>query len=96
MTFKITEVDAGSQRFQRDFKRLDEDQRDRVIQALKDLLLPEIPAKYRLNKLQGYKRPSIYAIHITPNHSHKLTMEIKGTTAILRRVGTHREIDDLP
>ncbi len=61
-----------------------------------DLLLPEIPGKYGFKKLAGYRNPGIFTIMLGGNHSHKMSMEIKNGVAILRRVGTHKELDDNP
>ncbi|EBV3064560.1 hypothetical protein DOC39_22415 [Salmonella enterica subsp. enterica serovar Veneziana] len=65
-------------------------------QAVKDLLKDPQPKRIRLEKLKGNNRPPIYTIHVTPNHSHKLSFEIDGDKAILRVVGTHKEIDRKP
>lgn len=54
------------------------------------------PARLRFEKLTGYKNPSIYTIHVTRNHSHKLSFELVGNVAVLRKIGTHKEIDRAP
>lgn len=82
--------------FKRDLKKLSPEILDAAKQAMKLLLSEPQPAKLRLEKLKGYKRPDIYSIHITANHSHKMSFEIRGTQAIMRRVTTHREIDRKP
>ena len=61
---------------------------------LRDLLRNPMPPGLRFEKLQGYRNPSIYTIHVTGNY--KASMEIDGDTATLRRVGTHNEIDRRP
>lgn len=40
--------------------------------------------------------PSIFTIHATRNHSHKISFEIEGDVAIMRKIGTHKEIDRSP
>ncbi len=83
--------------FNNDFKRLPADVKALVIECLELLCKNEpLPAKLRYNKLNGYKNPNIYAIHITRNHAYKLTFERVGEIARLRRVGTHKEIDRAP
>lgn len=61
-------------------------------QAVKDLVKNPHPKKYRLEK----QTPEAYTIHVTRNHSHKLSFELVGDTAILRKIGTHKEIDRAP
>lgn len=83
-------------KFKKDYKKLPLDIQKKVSEAASDLLKNPRPQRLRLNKLRGYCNPSLYAIHITSNHSHKISLEIKETTATLRRVGTHKEIDRSP
>ncbi len=82
-------------RFEHDLKKLSPEIREDVKKALQDLKINPRSSRLRLNKLADY-HPPIYAIHVTSNHSHKITMNINGTTAVLRRVGTHKEIDRNP
>ena len=61
-------------------------------QAIKDLVKDPYPKKYRLEK----QTPEAWTIHVTSNHSHKLSFELVGDTAVLRKIGTHKEIDRAP
>lgn len=61
-------------------------------QAVTDLVSNPHPKKYRLEK----QTPEAWTIHVTRNHSHKLSFELVGGTAILRKIGTHKEIDRAP
>ena len=61
-------------------------------QAVKDLVLDPHPKKYRIEK----QTHEVWTIHITRNHSHKLSFVLDGDTAILRKIGTHKEIDRAP
>ena len=54
------------------------------------------PKSLRFEKLSGYKKPNIYTIHVTPNHSHKASFELRGDVAVFRQVGTHKELDRAP
>ena len=99
----MTEVGAGGvvvkrwqklKRFHRDYEKLTMQQRDLVDQKLQDLAKNPIPAGLRFEKLKGYSNPDIYSIHIDGNY--KATMEFQGSTAYLRRVGTHDDIDRAP
>ena len=85
-----------SKKFERDYKNLPSDIRKCVNKALIDLLKSPIPTRLRLKKYKGHSNPSVYAVHITNNHSHKMSMEIRGTDAFLRYVGTHKDIDRSP
>ena len=80
--------------FDRDFKKLDTAMQDRVLAKIADLQADPRPPGLRFEKLKGYRRPDIYTIHITGNY--KLSFEIIGATAVLRRVSCHDEIDRRP
>ena len=96
MNRKITKLDLGRTSFTRSLKGLPQDVLDCLQEALIDLLKDPQPKRLRLEKLESIKNPGVYTIHVTPNHSHKASFEIEGTTAILRRVGTHKLIDRTP
>ncbi len=87
---------AMTGRFERDYKRLDHGLQGKVDTVLLNLTKNPRSPMLRFEKLGGYRRPSIHTVHVTPNHSHKLSFEIDGDTAILRRIGTHKEIDGAP
>ncbi len=65
-------------------------------EAIKALLDYPQPSWIRLEKLSGYKKPGIYTIHLTRNHSHKASFEYVGDRAVFRRIGTHKQIDKTP
>lgn len=92
----ITEFEYKSGRFARDLKRLDKETQQAVKDAINDLLKTPVPQVRRMHSLGGYRNPKIYTIDVFPNHSYKISFEIEGTTAILRRVGSHGDIDLLP
>lgn len=96
MRLEISAIDTGRKSFQNSYKALSEDVKIAFKEAYRLLLQDPQPKKLRLEKLSGYKRPGIYTIHITANHSHKLSFELIGTVAELRRIGTHKEIDRTP
>lgn len=96
----MTEIGVGGvvitrwqklKRFHRDYDKLTVQQRDLVDQKLQDLSKNPIPAGLRFEKLKGYSKPDVYSIHVDGNY--KVTMEILGSVALLRRVATHDEID---
>lgn len=96
MRLEIAAIDMGRKSFKNSYKALPEDVKSAFKEAYRLLLQDPQPKKLRLEKLSGYKRPGIYTIHITANHSHKLSFELIGTVAELRRIGTHKEIDRTP
>jgi len=82
--------------FENDYSKLKPNIKDAVDEALRLLLKNPNSKKLRLKSVSGSKNPKIYAIHVTPNHSHKLSFFLDGTKAVLRRIGTHKEIDKNP
>ncbi len=82
--------------FQRSLKKLSPEARSLANQAILDLMLPEIPGKYGFKKLSGYRNPNVFTIMLGGNHAWKMSMEIDNGVAILRRVGTHKELDENP
>lgn len=83
-------------RFDSDYKKLSVDLKKATSDILELLFEHPLPSKLRFKKLSGCRNPSIYTIHVTSNHSHKISLELKGSTALLRRIGTHKEIDRTP
>ena len=63
-----------------------------VLLAIKDLMEDPIPAKRRFHTIDS-KRPKVYSIDVTSNKAYKISLQIDGTVCLLRRVGTHRDID---
>ena len=80
-------------RFQRDFKAADPKLKEAVGAALK--LLQSNHRSVRTHSLSGHK-PKLFAMDVYSNHSWQITFELNGTTAILRRLGTHKDIDRAP
>ena len=87
---------AYSAAFLRDYQKLGPQLQDAVDAAIVGLKEDPISRKWRFEKLRGYKKPNIYTVHVTPNHSHKMSLEQRGDTAFLRRIATHKEIDRSP
>jgi len=80
--------------FDRDFRKLDPQLQKTVKEKLEDLLRDPRPSGLKFEKEKGYSNPDIYTIHVTGNY--KISMEIVGDKATLRRVGNHDEIDRAP
>jgi mRNA-degrading endonuclease RelE of RelBE toxin-antitoxin system len=81
-------------KFHREYKRLDTDLCDRVDECLQMLVCVPIPSGLSFEKLKGYANPDIYTIHVTGNY--KISFEILESTAYLRRIAPHDEIDRRP
>ena len=79
-------------RFHRDYDDLTTELKDQTDQKLQDLVLDPRPPGLRFEKLKGHS--GLYSIHVTGNY--KVSLEIEGDLARLRRVGTHDEIDRAP
>lgn len=79
-------------RFKSLFQKQSPEVQSAARQAIEDLVKDPHPKKYRLEK----QTVEAYTIHVTRNHSHKLSFELIGDTAILRKIGTHSEIDRAP
>lgn len=89
----ITSVDY-TKRFKKDFSKLDRDLQDAASDKIKCLQADPRPPGLVFEKLKGYSQPSLYTIHVTGNY--KISMEIIGSQAILRRIACHNEIDRHP
>lgn len=83
-----------TERFERDYGKLSADLQNKVAAKLGDLLSDPRPPGLRFEKLKGYSRPDLYTIHITGNY--KISFQIDGATALLRRVAAHDDIDRTP
>jgi hypothetical protein len=46
--------------------------------------------------LQGYGKPTLYKFDVFPNKSWQVSFELDGTTAVLMRICTHKEMDRRP
>jgi len=83
-----------TERFKRDYKRLPADLQKAVNDCIRDLMKDPVPAARRAHRINDKQFPKVYSVDVTPNKSHKLSFEIvDGNTAVLRRVGTHKDID---
>jgi mRNA-degrading endonuclease RelE of RelBE toxin-antitoxin system len=80
-------------RYKRDYKGLSPELKNAAKSAIQMLKDNPHSTKIRLEKLNGYKNPSIYTIHINGHHTHKISFELQGSHAVFRRIGTHKEID---
>lgn len=87
---------ARKAKFERDLKALAPDIQEAAKEAIRDLFLDPIPASRRLHPLTGFKNPKIYTIDVMSNHSYKISLEIHGQSAVLRRIATHKIIDATP
>ncbi len=83
-----------SDKFKKQYKKQSPDIQQKTNQKLHDLLASPMPKGLKFEKLKGYDKPDIYTIHITGNY--KISLEIIGNQARLRRIGNHNNIDRTP
>ncbi len=84
-----------SRRYSREYKKCTIEIQTRADGKLEDLQSNPRPPGLGFEKLKGYDSPYIYTLHVTGNY--KISFEIiNGTTAWLRRIGNHDEIDRAP
>lgn len=93
--FKV-EAFAYSARFKAEFRGLPPDVLQACQAALQMLLDNPRANSLRLHNLSGYKKPTIWKIDVYANHAWQVTFEMNGSTAELKRVATHRDIDRNP
>ena len=82
--------------FRKDFQKCPPDIQEAARVALIDLMKNPQPAKLRLHSIQGCFNPRILKIDVFTNRSWQITFEMDGTTATLRRLARHRDIDRRP
>lgn len=81
-------------RFHKEYGKLTADMQERVDDKLQDLLKDPRPPGLAFEKLKAFRNPDVYTVHVTGNY--KISMELVGNRATLRRVGNHNEIDRCP
>lgn len=91
----ITKI-TRTARFEKELKSLKPNILAAAKDAIRDLYAVPIPASRRFHCLNGFKNPRIFTIDVTTNHSYKISFELNGSTANLRRIATHKEIDRKP
>ena len=80
------------QSFKKDHNQLPPAVRKRADRCLEDLLLNPIPLSRQVKKRKGARKnnPDIWQARVT--RDVRLTFEMDGEIAILRRIGTHSRI----
>lgn len=85
-----------SERFKDELRSLPPDVVEAVRSALKELQRHPRSKSLRLHPLTGLPKPTVWKIDVFTNHSWQVTFELNGTTAELKRIGTHKSIDRDP
>lgn len=76
------------------YLKLAPDVRAAVGECINDLERDPIPSSRRPHSVTPRgQRPVIYTVDVFSNKSYKLSYHIEGRVAVLRRVGTHKQID---
>lgn len=83
-------------RFQKEYNDLTNHLKSAADDTMRDLLANPIPAGKRFHSLKGISNPKVYTIDVTPDRAYKISLEIDGEVATLRRIATHKEIDRAP
>lgn len=91
----ITEI-RRSTRFERDWKSSPVDVQRSATEALRKLVGNPSANGLRLHRLTGIRNPAVFKIDVHVGKAWQISLEISGTTAILRRFCTHKEIDRSP
>ena len=84
---------AVTARFRKDYARLAPDIQRQVDDCIRDFALDPLPASRRAHRINTAQFPKVFSVDVTSNKSHKLSFQIDDGVAILRRIGTHKEID---
>lgn len=86
-----------SPEFERDYVKLPPELRAAAKACVEDLERDPIPSSRRPHSVtpRGH-RPVIYTVDVLSNKSYKLSYHVEGRVAVLRRVGTHKQIDRRP
>lgn len=92
MASRVVEL---SERFRKDYRRLDPNTQCAADDAIRKLYEDPIPGALRHHTLGGHK-PKIHVIDVRANHAHQITFHWDGNTIRLLRIGTHRQIDAAP
>jgi mRNA-degrading endonuclease YafQ of YafQ-DinJ toxin-antitoxin module len=89
---QITKI-AFLESFQRDFRRADRAIQMAAEKAIEGLMKNPQPKKLRVHSINGCFDPKIFKADVLGNHSWQITFHMDGTTAVLRRLGSHKLAD---
>jgi len=85
-----------SKRFRSDFRRAPENIRIAASQTMEQLTQNPDAGSLRLHTLKGVAKPTVWKVDVLPNHAWQMTFELEGSSAVLRRLATHADIDRSP
>lgn len=91
----VVQGTSFSPRFKREWKKLPPDVLEAAKKALRMLMANSAAGGGRCHTLSGHK-PTIFVIDVFANKSWQITFEFDGTTADLKRIARHSQIDDAP
>jgi hypothetical protein len=83
--------------FERDYSRLSVDVQKEVDECIEEFARDPLPPGRRPHSVtpRGQK-PTIFSMDVTSNKAYKLSFHLENGGAVLRRVGTHGQIDRTP
>ena len=83
-----------TQSFIKDWDKLPVDIQSAVNRCIEDFDRDPLPQARRPHSVTSAGRfPKVFTLDVLPNRSYKLSFEIADGFAMLRRVGTHKQID---
>ena len=91
---KVTEFQRLP-KYEKQYAKLSPEIQTAVDAALDLLITNPTASSLRCHPLHGF-RPTIWKIDVLPNKSWQITFELRSTTAVLRKVAPHSELDRSP
>jgi mRNA-degrading endonuclease RelE of RelBE toxin-antitoxin system len=86
-----------TEKFIRDYKSLPLDIQKQVDACIVELGFDPIPNSRRPHSVSAKgQKPTVYTVDVTSNKAYKLSFQVANHVAILRRVGTHKQLDRSP
>ncbi len=82
-----------TERFRKDYQRLSPDIQRAADDCIADLAKDPLPASRRAHRINTGQFPKVFSVDVTGNKSYKMSFHLEGGNAVLRRIGTHKEID---
>lgn len=95
MAPKVTALDSTEQ-FRREVRDAPPDVQGELKLVLQLLLANSAAGRLRVHPLSGYAKPTIFKADVFTNRAWQITFEMNGTTAVLRRLATHKQLDRRP
>jgi len=83
-------------RFKRELAAAPPEMQEAAADAITRLIANPKARSLRLHSLAGLGKPTIYKIDVRANRAWQISFHLDGNIAVLRRLGTHKDIDRAP